>query len=383
MIISQQHELEAFCARISGEPFITVDTEFLRETTYWPQLCLLQVATPHEAVAIDPIAGDLDLTPIFQIFKNPNIVKVFHAGRQDLEIFWHQAHIIPSPIFDSQIAAMVLGYGEQVSYELLCLQVAKVKIDKSQRYTDWSLRPLSTKQLEYALADVTHLCTIYQKLSEELEKRNRTAWVEEELKVLTNPETYDMPVDKLWEKVKGNRPRNEYDLAVLQTVAAWRDHHAREMNVPRRRILKDELIQEIVKVAPRDAQDLDMIRGLSRGFGNSELGQNLLETLQMVYEIPKTDLPPMEMPKSLPYGAQATLDLLRVLLKKCSEENDVAAKIIATTDDLEEIIRSDAADVPAMQGWRYELFGQFALQLKKGEMALKVEKGKVVLMQLT
>ncbi len=376
-LIATTAELAAACERFARNPFVSVDTEFLRETTFWPKLCVVQMASPDEAVVVDALAPEIDLQPLFRLMADERVAKVFHAARQDVEIFWNLAKLVPAPLFDTQVAAMVLGHGDSISYDQLVQRITGDQIDKSSRFTDWSRRPLSDAQLHYAVSDVTHLVTVYQKLKADLERSSRTDWVDEEMKVLTSPETYMQEPEHAWERLK-SRVRKPKDLAVLIEVAAWREREAQARDVPRQRVLKDEAIGEIAMQQPKTAEALANMRFLSRGFERSKIGEAILAAVAAgLARDPKT-LPRLQRPRSLSNGASATVELLKVLLRMSAERHGVAAKVIATTDDLEKIAADDAADVPALKGWRRELFGEQALKLKRGELSLAVENGRVV-----
>ncbi len=375
--ITSTEALAAACERFAHHAFVTVDTEFLRETTFWPKLCVVQVASPDEAVIIDALAEGLDLTPFFALMANERVKKVFHAGRQDIEIVWHLANIIPHPVFDTQVAAMVLGYGDSISYDQLVQRITGHAIDKSSRFTDWSRRPLSQAQLTYAIADVTHLRDVYLKLMSDLELRGRTDWVGEEMTILTSADTYRQDPETAYERLK-SRVRKPRELAVLAEVAAWREREAQARDLPRGRIIKDDVIGEIAIQQPQTHEKLAELRSLPKGFERSRYGEAVLEAVKKgVARDPKT-LPRIERDKPLPNGATATVELLKVLLRMTAEQHAVAAKVIATTDDLERIAVSDDAPVPALHGWRRELFGERALALKAGRLALAVDQGRVV-----
>ena len=375
--ITSTEALAAACERLSRHDFVTVDTEFLRETTFWPKLCVIQVASVDEAIIIDALAEGLDLAPFFALMGNEKLKKVFHAGRQDIEIVWHLAEIIPHPVFDTQVAAMVLGYGDSISYDQLVQRITGHAIDKSSRFTDWSRRPLSQAQLTYAVADVTHLRDVYKKLMEDLESRGRADWMGEEMNILTSPSTYRQDPETAYERLK-SRVRKPRELAVLAEVAAWREREAQARDLPRGRIIKDEVIGEIAVQQPQTAEKLAELRSLPKGFERSRYGEAVLEAVKKgVARDPKT-LPRIERDKPLPNGAAATVELLKVLLRMTAEQNAVAAKVIATTDDLERIAVDDEAPVPALSGWRRELFGERALALKAGRLALAVDRGKVI-----
>jgi ribonuclease D len=374
--ITTTAELAAVCARMAAHPFVTVDTEFLRETTYYPLLCVAQLASPDEAVVVDALAKGIDLAPLFDLMIDERVVKVFHAARQDIEIIWNLAKKIPHPIFDSQVAAMVLGYGDSISYDQLVQRITGDSIDKSSRFTDWTRRPLSETQLRYAVSDVTHLRDVYLKLSGDIHARGRSDWVRAEMDILTSPDTYRMDPESAWERLK-SRVRKPKDLAVLIEVAAWREREAQSRDVPRGRVLRDDVIGDIAMQAPTTIEKLSHVRSLPKGFERSRWGEAIVEAVQLgLARDPKT-LPPIERGRRAVNGG-ATVELLKVLLRMTSERNGVAAKVIATVDDLEHIAGDDAADVPALKGWRRELFGEKALALKHGKLALAVERGRVV-----
>ncbi|RAI35459.1 ribonuclease D [Rhodoplanes serenus] len=377
--ITTTEALAATCERMAAHPFVTVDTEFLRESTYYPLLCVAQMATPDEAVVVDALAEGIDLAPFYALMANERVLKVFHAARQDIEIVWHQASLIPQPIFDTQVAAMVLGYGDAISYDQLVHRITGDALDKSNRFTDWSRRPLTPAQITYAISDVTHLRDIYRALSDDLARRGRTNWVDEEMEILTSPDTYRADPDTAWERLK-SRVRKPKELAVLIEVAAWREREAQTRDVPRGRVLKDDVIGEIAVQAPTTPERLASLRSLPKGFERSRWGQDILDAIQAgLARDPKT-LPPIERHRPLANGS-ATVELLKVLLRMTAERHGVAAKVIATVDDLEHIAADDEADVRALKGWRRELFGDKALALKHGQLALAVERGRVILVE--
>lgn len=374
-VITTSDELAGLCARLAAEPFVTVDTEFLRDTTFWPKLCLIQVAGAEEEAIIDPLAGDgLDLAPFYDLLASEAVVKVLHAARQDVEIFFHMGETIPAPLFDTQIAAMVCGFGESVGYETLVNRILDKSIDKSSRFTDWSRRPLTEKQLTYALADVTHLRDIYRHLHGRLEKSGRLAWAEEELAVLTNPATYQVDPDDAWRRLK-SRNTNRRFLAVLKEVAAWREREAQSRDVPRGRVLKDDALLDVASQSPRDRDALERLRGVPKGFGGSASGRSLLEAIERGLEVPKDELPKIKRSDPPPPGIGPVVELLRVLLKMKCETHEVAQKLVASANDLERIAAYHDPEVPALSGWRRDVFGADALRLKNGEIALAV-KGK-------
>jgi len=374
--ITDSRELAEVCARMARHPFVTVDTEFLRESTYYPLLCVAQMASPDEAVVVDTLAQGIDLTPFFDLLADEKVMKVFHAARQDIEIVWNMAGKIPHPIFDTQVAAMVLGYGDSISYDQLVQRITGDQLDKSNRFTDWTRRPLTDAQLSYALSDVTHLRDVYLKLDADLHKRGRSNWVEAEMAVLTSPDTYRADPERAWERLK-SRVRKPRDLAVLIEVAAWREREAQSRDVPRSRVLKDEVIGDIATQHPTTIEKLGQLRSLPKGFERSRWGAEIVEAVARGLERDPKTLPRLERFKPAANGA-ATVELLKVLLRMTSETHGVAAKVIATVDELDRIAADDNADVPSMKGWRRELFGEKALALKHGKLALAVEKGKVV-----
>lgn len=376
-MITTSRELDAVCRRLSHADYVTVDTEFMRETTYWPRLCVVQMAGPDEAVIVDAMAPNLDLEPFFKLMANRGVMKVFHAARQDIEIIFHRAGLIPNPVFDTQVAAMVCGFGDSVSYDQLVHRLTGARIDKSSRFTDWGRRPLSARQIEYALADVTHLRDVYQALSTRLEKQGRTEWVREEMGVLTSPSTYRLHPDEAWKRLK-LRVRKPAELAILKEVAAWREREAQSRDVPRSRVIKDDAIYEIASQQPTTKTALGQLRTIPRGFERSRAAEEILAAVGRALEIPKEDMPKLPKHRPAQNGNGAAVDLLKVLLKMISESHGVASKVIATVDDLEAIASDDSADVPALHGWRRELFGDAALKLKHGKIALAVEKNHVV-----
>lgn len=374
-LINTTDELASACSRLAAHPFVTVDTEFLRETTYYPKLCLVQMASPDEAVMVDPLADGLDLAPLMALMTDQNVVKVFHAARQDLEIVWMLGKVLPTPLFDTQVAAMVCGYGDSVGYEQLVNDLAKARVDKSSRFTDWSRRPLSEAQLVYAESDVTHLRDVYLALQADLAASGRESWVAEEMAVLNSPATYEVKPENAWQRLKG-RLRKPKELAVLMELAAWREREAQHRDVPRQRVLKDDALMDIVQRAPRSAEALGELRSVPNGFERSRAGGEVLAAVERALALDPHSLPRLERERGRPSNG-AVLDLLKVLLKATADTERVAPKIIASTDDLEEIASDDAADVPALKGWRRELFGEKALALKNGSLSLRIVRGRV------
>ncbi len=377
--ITTTSDLAAACSRMAGHRFVTVDTEFLRESTYYPLLCVAQIASPDEAAVIDALAPGIDLAPFYALMADEKIMKVFHAARQDIEIVWHAAELVPHPIFDTQVAAMVLGYGDSISYDQLVQRITGDTLDKSHRFTDWTRRPLTEAQLAYAASDVTHLRQVYVALIEDLKRRGRVDWVAEEMSVLTSPDTYRMEPDNAWRRLK-TRVRKPKELAVLIEVAAWREREAQERDVPRARVLKDEAIGDIAVQAPTTLEKLRHLRSLPKGFERSRWGEAIVAAVTRGLERDPKTLPLQSRSQPATNGA-AVVELLKVLLRMISEQHHVAAKVLATVDDLERIATSDRADVPALKGWRRELFGEKALALKHGRLALAIDHGKVTLVE--
>jgi len=380
-MITDTASLAAFCKTLSGTPFITVDTEFMRESTYWPVLCLIQVAGPDDAKAIDALAPGIDLTPLFDLLDDPSILKVFHAARQDLEIFYHLMGHVPAPLFDTQVAAMVCGFGDSVGYQTLIAKLTKAQIDKSSRFTDWSLRPLSDRQITYALSDVTHLRDAYLKLRDKLKANGREDWLDEEMAILNAPETYDPDPHETYRRIKSRGAKPRY-LAILREVAAWRELEARKRDQPRNRVLRDEALQEIAHHAPQTVNDLERTRGLGRKMAEGSSGSRLLEAIKKGLEIPDADCPRPQHKPDMPRGLGPVIDLLRVLLKMKCDDGDVAQKLLASASDIELIAAfGEEADVRAMHGWRRELFGNDALELCNGELGFVIKNKRLSLMK--
>ncbi len=381
-LITTTKQLEDAIAAFAGSDFVCVDTEFIRETTFWPELCLIQMATATHSAIVDPLSKDLDLAPFFALMADTAVTKVFHAARQDIEIVHKMGGLIPAPLFDSQVAAMVSGFGESISYDQLVMKMSGVHLDKTSRFTDWRQRPLTDTQLAYALADVTHLAALYPALKAKLEAAGRTEWVKEEMATLSSVDTYELHPEDAWKRLK-MRVRKPVELVVLQKVAAWRETEARERNVPRSRVIKDDTIYEIAQQQPKDQNALGRLRTVPNGWERSSSGQDLLKVIVAAVETPKDQLPKLPRHISAPEGTGAATEMLRVLLKLITEENGVAAKIVATSDDLDQIAsKGEDADVQALHGWRRELFGETALKLIRGEVALKFEDKKIVAITL-
>lgn len=375
-MITTTSALEEACTHLANSDFVTVDTEFLRETTYWPKLCLIQMAVPGYDVIVDPLSEEIDLAAFFELMKNPKIIKVFHAARQDVEIIYNLAQTIPTPLFDSQVAAMVCGFGDSISYDQLVSRITGHRVDKSSRFTDWTLRPLSDKQIAYASADVTHLRDVYMSLKANLEEQDRSSWVSEEMAVLTSVDTYYVQPKNAWKRMK-MRVRKPVELAIMKELAGWREAEAQKRDVPRGRVIKDDAIYELCSQAPTTPNALARLRSIPRGFEKSRLADDILMAIQKALAIPASDLQPIPRGRNSPEGSSAVVDLLKVLLKMTSERHDVAAKVIATVDDLEQIACDDNADIAALKGWRRQLFGESALAIKHGELSLRISGKKV------
>lgn len=380
-VIADSAALAEFCRRQAGAETITVDTEFIRDNSYWPQLCLIQIAGPEHAGVIDPLAPGIDLAPVFALLADPALLKVFHAARQDVEIFFYLTGRVPAPIFDTQVAAMVCGFGDQASFETLAQRLAGTAIDKSSRFTDWSHRPLSERQIHYALADVVHLRPIYDRLWRQLDKNGRAAWLTEEMAVLTDPATYQVDPGEAWRrlKVRAGKPRF---LAVLKEIATWREEEAQRRDLPRNRLIRDEALLEIAAHMPTSVDNLARTRGLSRGVAEGKLGQGILAAVERALAKPQSEWPEPEPRPDLPSGLAPLIDLLRVLLKTKCEAEGVAQKLVASAADLELIAAADDAKVPALTGWRRTLFGEDALALKHGALALTAKGKRIALIPL-
>ncbi len=372
-LLTTTAELDELCRELAGEDYVTIDTEFMRDRTYWPKLCLVQIAGKERFAAIDPMADSIDLQPLFDLLANPDVVKVFHACRQDMEIFYNLTGRTPFPLFDTQLAAMVLGYGDEVGYDALVMEIAKAQVDKSSRFTDWSHRPLSEKQLSYALADVTHLRVIYETLKAELADAGRTDWAEEELTSLTSPETYEQPPELAWKRLK-IRTKDPRFIAIAKALAAWREEEAQSRDLPRNRIIRDDLLLEVAANRPVTQEDVLKIRRINV---DKKSAAGIAATIQTALELPKDQLPRLPKPQRLPRGIGPVVDLLRVLLKQQCEEHEVGQRLVANTGDLEQIAADDRADVRALRGWRFDVFGRAALALKHGELGLAIADGKI------
>jgi ribonuclease D len=376
-IVTTSQDLTQACQRLSNSDFLAVDTEFMREQTFWPQLCLVQLASPEEALILDPMAPGLDLAPFWALMANERLPKVFHAARQDIEIVFAKTGLVPTPVFDTQIAAMVCGFGESISYVNLVKKVTGVDLDKSSRFTDWSRRPLSDRQLTYALADVTHLRDVYRHLKTEIDSAGRADWLNEEMAVLTDRKTYEQHPEEAWQRLK-LRVKNRKALAVLMELAAWRERLAQSQDVPRARILRDEALYDIANQAPTSPEQLSELRTLSEGFSRSARAREIIEAVKRGLQRDTKALPPIDRGQQLSAEATALIDLLRVLLKASAARHRVAPRLIADSEDLERIALETEPDVAALKGWRRKLFGEDALRLKRGEIALTLNGSEVV-----
>jgi len=374
-LITSTDALASACTRLAAHPFVTVDTEFLRETTYYPKLCLIQMAGPDDSVLVDPLAPGISLEPFLALMADEKVTKVFHSARQDLEIIWNLGRMVPHPLFDTQVAAMVCGYGDSVSYEQLVNDFVRVRVDKSSRFTDWSHRPLSDAQLTYALSDVTHLVKVYEALMDQLLKNGRLGWLDEEMAVLTSPDTYRADPEEAWRRLAG-RMRKPRELAVLMEIAAWREREAQSRDVPRGRVLKDDALIDIATSAPRTVEALGRLRSIPNGFERSKTGAEIIAAVERGLARDPKLVPMPARSRSRP-NTGAVVELLKVLLKAVAEQEGVAPKIIATVDDLEAIAEDDSADVTSLRGWRRSLFGEHALALKAGRLCLSMTDGRV------
>lgn len=377
-LITSTQPLAQLCSRLSQSPYVTVDTEFLREKTFWPKLCLIQIASPEEEAMIDPLGTEIDLTPFFDLMRDSRVLKVFHAARQDIEIFHHDAGVIPAPMFDTQVAAMVCGFGDSVGYDTLARKISKVHIDKSSRFSDWSSRPLSERQLAYALQDVTHLRGVYEWLARQLKKNGREAWLAEEMAILSDPNTYISHPEEAWRRIK-TRGGNRRFLGVLREIAAWREKEAQARNLPRNRIIREEALLEIAAHPPQTLEALGRLRHVTTGFAEGKLGKPLLDAISRGRDLPEDALPELPDRGGRPPGNGSVVELLKVLLKILCEDQGVASRLVAGSDDLAHIAADDHAPVAALQGWRRQIFGDAALDLKHGKLAIAIKKGKIVL----
>ncbi|HEY4115464.1 MAG TPA: ribonuclease D [Rhizomicrobium sp.] len=381
-IVESAKDLETLARELEGGPYIALDTEFMRDQTYWPKLCLMQVARPGgPAAIIDPLADGMDLSPIYKLIADTGIVKVLHAARQDIEIFWHQGDVIPDPLFDTQIAAMVCGFGEAASYETLVRRLTNTELDKSVRFTDWSRRPLSKRQLEYAIGDVTYLCEVYEKLESELKRTGRESWVQEEIAALKDSDLYELDPMNAWKRLKP-RTTNKRFLAVLASIAAWRETEAQTRDIPRQRVVRDEALLEIASHPPEDGDALERIRAVPKGFAASRSGKTLLDAIAAGLNGPPPK--PLEIDRSRRKRepSPSAIDLLKTLLRLRAEETKVAPRLIASSDDVEKLAAREDDSVAALHGWRAEVFGKDAIALREGKLALALENGEAVIVEL-
>lgn len=377
-IITDTEALAAYVASLEGQPFVAIDTEFIRENTYWPKLCLVQLAGPEdEGVIVDPLAAGIDLKPLYDLLYDDRTVKVFHAARQDIEIFVHEGGETPAPLFDTQVAAMVMGFGDSIAYDSLVARLTGERIDKTSRFTDWARRPLTQRQLEYALSDVTHLRVVYQKMRKELEKSGRESWVADEMATLAAKDTYIVQPEDAWRRLKArsNKPRF---LAMLKALAAWREREAQNRNLPRNRVVRDEAIMEIAADPPKNAEKLAHVRGMNAKMANGPFGDAILKTIDEVLSQPKESWPRIEKSAPPDPALAPIVELLKVLLKRRCASHNVAQKLVCPAADLERIAADDEADVPALKGWRRGVFGEAALDLKHGRIGLAMQGGEVI-----
>ncbi len=379
VLVSDTESLRAVCERLRSEEFVTVDTEFMRERTYWPILCVVQLAGAGEVVVVDAEADGIDLAPIAELMAEPAVTKVFHAARQDLEIFLHRFGALPASLFDTQVAAMVAGYGDQVGYDSLVASLTGGQIDKAHRFSDWSARPLSAAQITYAAADVTYLRGVYEKLRAKLEREGRLDWVAEEMAILSEPLTFRPDPDRIWERLRP-RTNNRRMLGILREVAAWREREAQRIDIPRGRLLKDESLLELAAVAPRDADGLARVRGVARGFAEGKSGAGVLAAIETARAMPEEALPASPERQNL-RPSPALVALLKVLLAAKSEQHGVAPRLLASSDDIDRLAAEDEPDVPALAGWRRQVFGEDALALKGGQVALGVAGKRIKLLR--
>jgi ribonuclease D len=375
-VITTNEALKALCDRLSKSDYVTVDTEFLRDKTYYSKLCLIQIADDNEYHAIDTLAGGLDLAPFYDLMTNENVVKVFHAAKQDIEIFVNQANVVPKPLFDSQIASMVCGFGDSIGYEKLVMALCNKTLDKSTRFTDWSRRPLTQRQIDYALGDVTHLRTIYKKLKEKLEQSGREHWLSEEIGDMLNIDTYTIQPKDAWKRIKIRNSNRRFN-AIVHRIAEWREVEAQRRNMPRNRIMRDEVLLELSAVRPTHTNALTSIRGLGANFASSKSGKDIINAIKESLVLPDDALPKISRRKPPSQNTDPIVELLKVLLKLVCKSENVAPKLLANVEDLEKIAESDDADVKALHGWRYDLFGKNAIALKNGEVAFAIKDSEI------
>jgi ribonuclease D len=379
VLITTTEALDALCRRLAEESFVTVDTEFMRERTYWPELCVVQLAGANEVAVVDAEAAGIDLAPLGRLMAHPATLKVFHAARQDIEIFLMRFGAVPAPLFDTQIAAMVAGFGDQVGYDALVSALTGGHIDKAHRFSDWSARPLSAAQIAYAAADVTHLRRVYEKLRARLEAEGRLDWVAQEMAALADPATYRADPETMWERLRP-RTNNRRMLGVLRAITAWREREAQRVNIPRQRLLKDEALLEIAATGPETPEQLARARGVTRGFAEGKSGLGLLAAIAEAKSLPENQLPAAPRGREGARPSPALVSLLKVLLAAKSEEHKVAPKLLASSEEIDRLATEDEPDIPALHGWRRKVFGEDALALKAGRIALGVDGKRVKLL---
>ena len=375
-VITTSEALKALCDRLSKSDYVTVDTEFLRDKTYYSKLCLIQIADDNEYHAIDTLAGGLDLTPFYDLMENEKIMKVFHAAKQDIEIFVNMAGVVPKPLFDSQVAAMVCGFGDSIGYEKLVMAICNKPLDKSTRFTDWSRRPLTERQIDYALGDVIHLRDIYKKLNEQLIESGREHWLAEELDHLLDKDGYIIKPENAWKRIKIRNSNRRFN-AIVHKIAEWREAEAQRRNIPRNRVMRDEVLLELAAVRPTHKNALSSIRGLGANFASSKGGDKVIDAIKQAMDMDEDDLPKVSRKRPPSQNTDPIVELLKVLLKLVCKSENVAPKLLANMDDLEKIAENDNAEVKALKGWRYDLFGKDALALKNGEVAFAIKNGEI------
>ena len=377
-VITTNEDLNALCDRLSKSDYVTVDTEFLRDKTYYSKLCLIQIADDNEYHAIDTLVGGLDLTPFYDLMENENVIKVFHAAKQDIEIFVNMAGVVPKPLFDSQIAAMVCGFGDSIGYEKLVMAICNKPLDKSTRFTDWSRRPLTERQIDYALGDVTHLRTIYKNLDAQLKKSNREHWLDEELSDLLDKENYTIMPENAWKRIKIRNSNRRFN-AIVHKIAEWREAEAQRRNIPRNRVMRDEVLLELSAVRPTHKNALTSVRGLGANFASSKAGDSVIAAIKQAMDMSEDELPKISRKRPPSQNNDPIVELLKVLLKLVCKSENVAPKLLANVDDLEKIAESDDADVKALNGWRYDIFGKDAQALKNGEVAFAIKNNQIAI----
>ena len=377
--VKETNHLNELCSKLNKSEFLSIDTEFIREKTYWPKLCLIQVFNGEDKIIIDPLAKDIDLKSFFEILKNKEIVKIFHSGRQDIEIFYNLTKKIPQNIYDTQIAAMVCGFGDSIGYENLVSQLLEKKIDKTSRLTNWSNRPLSKKQINYAISDVTHLFEIYPIIRDKIVSNKRENWLKEEIKILISKKTYELNPNDSWKRLK-YRNLSKNSIGILIELSKWREIKAQEKDVPRGNIIRDDAIYELCSAQPKNIEDLNNLRSFNRKGGlRKEFAEEILLAIKKGKSIKKEKLPKIKPAKRLPMGISSKVSILKILLDSISEEYGVAQKLIANKNDLQELVLNDKADIKTLKGWRYKVFGKKAIDFKNGKISIKMKNDKVIL----